>query len=210
MNLSTKDYYPFNQSIFDSWIRDNGDGTHRLNYNLNPQSIVIDAGGYKGEWAEEINQRYGCKVYIFEPVEKYYSIIEERFRNNSYVKIFKKGVSNSNSKIKIFDSEDSSSVYWGEGNSEEIELINFSNFLSEEGINSVDLLKVNIEGGEYDLLEGIINRGDQTKIKNIQVQFHRFVKGCVERRSKIREELSKTHSLTYDYEFIWENWQLKN
>lgn len=209
MKLSTKEYYPFNKSIFESWIRDNGDNTHRLNYNLNSQSIVIDAGGYKGEWAEDINQRYRCRVYIFEPVEKYYSIIEEKFRNNSSVRILKKGVSDSNSKIKIFDSGDTSSVYLEEGNPEEIELIDFSNFLSEEGINPVDLLKVNIEGGEYDLLEGIINRGGQTKIKNIQVQFHRFIEGCVERRSKIREELSKTHSLTYDYEFIWENWQLK-
>lgn len=203
------EYYPFNQKVFDSWIRDNGDLTHRLNYNLNSHSTVIDAGGYKGEWADKINQLYGCKVYIFEPVERYYFQIEERFSDNTDIKVFKKGVSNSNEKIRIFDSEDSSSVYWGEGNSEEIELVNFSTFLSEEGIDSVDLLKVNIEGGEYDLLEGIINKGDQFRIKNIQVQFHRFVKGCVERRLKIRETLSKTHMLTYDYEFIWENWQLK-
>lgn len=204
------EYYPFNKSIFNSWVRDNGDLTHRLNYNLNSHSIVIDAGGYKGEWADKINQLYGCKVYIFEPVERYYLQIEERFSDNTDIKVFKKGVSNSNERIRIFDSEDSSSVYWGEGNSEEIELVNFSTFLSEEGIGSIDLLKVNVEGGEYDLLEGIIDNGEQTRIKNIQVQFHRFVEDCVERRSKIRKELSKTHSLTYDYEFIWENWQIKN
>jgi FkbM family methyltransferase len=209
MSLKTKDYHPFNKSIFDLWVKDKGDLTHRLNYNLNPQSIVVDAGGYKGEWADKISKLYGCKMYIFEPVGRYYYQIEERFKSNGNIKVFRKGVSNSNEKIMIFDSEDSSSIYWGEGNPEEIELVNFSTFLSGEGIDYIDLLKVNIEGGEYDLLEGIINKGDQVRINNIQVQFHRFVEGCVDRRLKIREALSKTHILTYDYEFIWENWKLK-
>jgi hypothetical protein len=32
---------------------------------------------------------------------------------------------------------------------------------------------------------------------------------CEIRRNNIREKLSETHTLTYDYTFVWENWEKK-
>ena len=58
-----------------------------------------------------------------------------------------------------------------------------------------------------ELLEEIINSNLQEKFNNIHVQFHKFVENSVVRREKIREILQKTHKLTYDFEFIWENWE---
>ena len=31
-----------------------------------------------------------------------------------------------------------------------------------------------------------------------------------EKRENIRKSLSLTHKLTYDYTFVWENWELKS
>ncbi len=45
-------------------------------------------------------------------------------------------------------------------------------------------------------------------IKNLQIQFHNFVDSAEEKREAIRKQLSLTHKLTYDYYFIWENWEL--
>ena len=69
-------------------------------------------------------------------------------------------------------------------------------------------MKVNIEGGEYDLLEGLIENGLTARIRNIQVQFHDFVPNAYERMKNIQLSLSKTHKITYQFEFVWENWEL--
>ena len=33
----------------------------RYEYDLKPEDYVIDIGSYQGEWANEIEKRYGCK-----------------------------------------------------------------------------------------------------------------------------------------------------
>jgi len=71
-------------------------------------------------------------------------------------------------------------------------------------------MKINIEGGEYDLLSYIIGKGLHKSIKNIQVQFHK-VDGLLweVRSTSIQRQLMKTHELTWQTPFVWENWSLK-
>ena len=90
-----------------------------------------------------------------------------------------------------------------------MQFIKIDDFLNEHNIRSVNLIKINIEGGEYDLLEHIIDSGEISIFENIQVQFHDFVPHASERMLKIQKELIKTHYLTYQYEFVWENWKRK-
>ena len=68
---------------------------------------------------------------------------------------------------------------------------------------------MNIEGGEYDLLEYLVGTEWIGKIEDIQIQFHNYGPEYVRRKDKIRLELSKTHYLTYDYALIFENWRLR-
>ena len=72
---------------------------------------------------------------------------------------------------------------------------------------SIDLMKINIEGAEYDLLEHLIENKFVENIKDIQVQFHDFVPNAEARMKNIQAGLSKTHYLTYQYPFVWENWR---
>ena len=82
-------------------------------------------------------------------------------------------------------------------------------FFDRNGIGEIDLMKINIEGGEYEFLEYLLDTGLAVKIKNVQVQFHDFVPNAETRTKSIQERLSQTHSLTYQYEFVWENWRVK-
>jgi hypothetical protein len=82
-------------------------------------------------------------------------------------------------------------------------------FIKSEEIKNIDLIKINIEGGEYDLLDFILENNLQTQINNFQIQFHKMFDDCEIRRNNIREKLSETHTLTYDYTFVWENWEKK-
>lgn len=73
----------------------------------------------------------------------------------------------------------------------------------------IDLVKIDIEGGEYDVLPQLIETGLISRIRFLQIQFHRFVDGAVQKRENLREHLRKTHTESWCYPFIWESWEAK-
>ena len=192
------------------WFAANGDETLRLNYDLNDKSIVFDIGGYKGEFARDIFCKYNATIYIFEPIKAFFQIIQSKFVNNQKVKIHNFGLAGKDDQMQISMSDNASSVFLKTENTETIHLKSIVNFIRENNIQTVDLIKINIEGGEYELLESLIENNLISVFKNIQVQFHDFLlENGKERMNKIQENLSKTHQITYQYEFVWENWELK-
>jgi FkbM family methyltransferase len=199
----------YNYSEHQRWVQDNGDKTHRINYNLSTESIVVDAGGYQGNWSQEILEKYGSRIFILEPMDNYYSEINRKFKNREMVSVYNYGLASKNTELLISLDDDSSSLYKPGRSYQKIEVKTFDQFIEEAGITKIDLFKINIEGAEYELLDDILEKKIQSFIENIQVQFHVFIPNCIERRNKIREELSKTHECTYNYEFIWENWRKK-
>ena len=191
------------------WFKANGDKTLRLDYDLNEQSTVFDLGGYEGQWASDIFSKYVCPVFIFEPYIKYAEKISERFRHNTKIKVFAFGLGKINEHLTLYESDDASSVYKKKGTAYTIELKKASSFILEQGITKIDLMKINIEGGEYDLLEELLDENMVKRIVNLQIQFHDFVERSDERMKKIQERLSATHQLSYQFEYVWENWVLK-
>jgi FkbM family methyltransferase len=192
------------------WVAVKGDETLRLDYDLNEKSVVFDVGGYKGEFASDIFCKYDATIYVFEPIQSFFQIIQKKFSNNHKVKAYNYGLAGKDDQMQISMSDNSSSIFLKTEDSETIQLKSIVNFIQENNILSVDLIKINIEGGEYELLEALIENNLISVFKNIQVQFHDFLlDDGKERMNKIQENLSKTHQITYQYEFVWENWQLK-
>lgn len=192
------------------WFAVHGDQTLRLNYDLNPDSLVFDLGGFKGEFAADIYNKYQSNIFIFEPVSRFYEIIVNTFMGNEKVRVFKYGLASEDGFFDISDSDNSSSIFIKSEKSERIELKSISSFLTENHIEKVDLIKINIEGGEYDVLESLLQENKIQLFQNIQVQFHDFIiENASERMHAIQKELAKTHELTYQFEFVWENWKIK-
>lgn len=192
------------------WFKVNGDKTLRLDYDLNEKSIVFDLGGYEGQWASDIFSKYLCKIYVFEPFKDYATNIKKRFEKNPSIKVFDFGLGKGDNTFTFYSNDDGSSVFKKAGVASEINIIKASTFLKNERILNIDLMKVNIEGGEYDLIEELIDSGMIKNVKNLQVQFHDFVPDAQSRMKKIQASMAATHRLTYQYEFVWENWQLKS
>ena len=194
-------------SNINQWNNADGDNTLRLNYPLNNTSVVVDVGAYKGDWSRKIFNRYGCHIFAYEPSTFGYNICKETLHSSIVLK--KYGLFNKNCKIKISNNADASSIL-DSVDGEEIEIVDIKQEYAYWG--SVDLIKINIEGAEYELLESIVENGLIRNFKNIQIQFHKFnfIKNPESRRSNLRCELQKTHHLTYDFDFIWENWEINN
>jgi FkbM family methyltransferase len=191
------------------WFEIQGDKTLRLKYDLNEKSIVFDLGGYEGQWASDIFSKYCCRIYIFEPVPEFAQNIEQRFFKNPKISVHPFGLSGKTCKEKLCVSADGSSVFKQSSNSVEITLLKATDFLKDNNIYHIDLMKINIEGGEYSLLEHLIETGFVKQIDNIQVQFHDFVPNAKGQMQKIQTNLEKTHQLTYQYLFVWENWRIR-
>ncbi len=192
----------------DQWFWENGDETYRLDYPLNKQSLVLDLGGYKGEWAEKIYARYQSQIFIFEPVALFQNILKNKFGTNLCVTLFPFGLGGATHTDTIFLNDNGSSTHLSSGTGEEkIQIIGIDQFFKDKSLKEVDLMKINIEGEEFFLFETMLQHGLQYDIRNIQVQFHPWIEDANNRRNVIRAELSKTHRLTYDFPFVWENWQ---
>ena len=190
------------------WREIQGDKTLRLDYDLNEDSVVFDLGGYEGQWSSNIFSKYCCFIHCFEPAEGFAKDVEKRFSKNHKVKVHQFGLSNVNKEEYISNNADSSSIFRGEAK-EKIRLVKATDFMKENHISKIELMKINIEGGEYDLLEHLIETGFIKNIMSLQIQFHDFILNARERMESIQKRLEKTHKLSYQYEFVWENWKLK-
>lgn len=195
------------------WFRDEGDKTLRLDYPLTSESVVFDVGGYHGDFAAAVNERYGCKVYIFEPVPKFYEMCVARFQGNRDIVCLNYGLSSTNDWLDIGLAENASSFaspHAKGGMMQRARVRSVVECIRDLGIDHIGLMKINIEGGEFDVLPAIIESGDIKKVQYLQVQFHNFVDHAVKRRAVIRTQLEITHTEMWDYEFVWESWKLKS
>ena len=189
------------------WFRDNGDNTHNVNYDLNEDSIIMDLGGYTGVWIQQMVDKYNPNVYVIEPLPEFYNKLEERFKDNSKVTLKNVGVGTENGDGVIYINGDGSSSNNIGGEAVTIQLETMETLLNEWGLESVDLLQVNIEGDEYPLLEQIIENGVINKFKNIQIQFHLGVENEVVRRDQINKGLiNNGFKNKFNYPFVWEGW----
>ena len=203
-----------NGQAVSAWFATNGDNTLRLDYPLTPDSIVLDIGGFKGDYAAAISNKFGCYIHIFEPMQAAAHYIGNRAKNNSKVFVHPVGVGSKTEDITIYipKGKDEATMHPGDievAKEEQIKVIDIVEVFKAVEADHIDLMKLNIEGAEFDLLERMIKKGLHKKVTDIQIQFHKIADDSEERRDKIREKLSKTHECTWDYPFVWENWKLK-
>lgn len=192
------------------WFKDFGYDTFNLNYTLNSESLVLDVGGYHGDYAEAVFRKFGCRVILFEPIPAFYEDCVKRFADNPSIACLNYGLSSLSGSFPISVSDNASSfkkLPTGD-NADIAEVRSFKEVVLELGIDRIDLMKINIEGGEFDLLPAMIDSGLIKRVRFLQVQFHNFVAGAKEGRSRIRESLFKTHREMWNYEFVWESWEL--
>jgi len=189
------------------WNRKRGDEVLRIEYDLNSASLVFDLGGYMGDFTEQMNNCYSCSIYMFEPVKSFYDVCTLRFQGQPKIKCFNFGLSSTDGEYIMSDEGSSSSILKSTSSGERVRIVDISRFLDENHIENIDLIKINIEGGEYDVLDRLIETESINKCKYLQIQFHKFIENADEKRNVLRERLSYTHRESWCHPFIWESWE---
>jgi len=201
-----------NRNLVKEWEELNKTIDLQYDYNLNENSMVFDVGAFDGNWGHTINKKYGSNIYMFEPVKEFYDNIVKKFKNNEKIKVFNIGFAGEDRICEINLLEYASSTQTskdGTRGKEQVILKNAAQFIIDNNIDHIDLMKINIEGDEYTVLEKLIRTNVIKRIDNLQIQFHDFIEYAIQRKHNISVNLSKTHEKTWGVEFIWENWKIK-
>lgn len=192
------------------WNMLDREGTLRYDYDLHAGSVVLDAGGYRGDFAAEVAARYGCTVHVFEPVPQFADAIARRFARNPRVHLHRFGLGARTLQLPITLSDDGSSVHRAGPRLLTIDIVDVAAFIRRQALGRIDLLKLNIEGGEYDLLERLLDTGLIDRIGEVQVQFHEdAVPDAAARMHAIQQRLGERFALRYQVPFVWESWRAR-
>lgn len=195
------------------WRRRDGDGTLRLNYSLTEQSVVIDAGGYQGQWASDIFAMYRCTIHVYEPVLAFATFLDLRFGANPSIHVHGEGLGGRSRQETMWVQGDASTTMSGgrapQAETVAVQITCITDVIDDLKLSRVDLLKLNIEGAEYEVLECLLQSGYMERVANLQVQFHSFAEDAEPRRTAIQESLRSTHVMNYCIPFVWESWTLR-
>jgi len=181
---------------------------------IDSNSVVLDAGAYTGEWAQEIMNRYNPTIHAFEPDPRNYKQLEKKTHSNSRLIPYNFGLGEKNETVRMALEHLGSSIFSDTSGKKgvpwaEVQIKDIAETWQALSLDRVEFMKINIEGAEFPLLERMIETDLLKKVDCFMIQFHEWHPGAYGRRRKIRKELSKTHRLVWDYHFIWEKWLLK-
>ena len=181
------------------WIRDT----------LNENSVVVDCGtGDDADFSQYLIHRFGVRVIGFEPTRKHHLYLDQivketggKFSYFEYALSADKGSkvfyeSRQNVSGSVFN--DHSNIKHDDCVTYEVDLLNITGIFDLVGLSRIDLLKLDVEGEEYDLLEEV-EEETLAKITQIVVEFHHH---CIDRYSwndthKVVERLRQSGFSSY-------------
>ena len=197
---------------FYKWLAARSRDEHILHTaELDEDSVVLDIGAYIGEWAQDMRGRYNCTVHAFEPEPRNFRQLEKRTAQDAGIHAYSYGLGDRDETVRMSleflgstafgDIEGEQGVDWDEAQIRDVAAL-----WPTLGLDNVDLMKVNIEGGEFPMFERMIECQLLDKVDCYLIQFHEWHPGAYSRRRKIQRALARTHTLEWDYHFVWEKW----
>ena len=200
----------YSSSVF-YWFKDNASSII-YEHDLKTNSIVVEAGGYKGNWCLKMNRKYNCTIFTYEPIYYYFAELKSKTSTIDKVIPYNYGLGRENKKVGVQLRDVQTTTL--KQNDDFDEIVEIRDVCSLDEINNlyIDLMHINIEGGEYELIKRIIESNMIIYINSLQIQFHEWYPSQKESkvlRKQIHDELKKTHQLNYSYDFVWEKWSKK-
>jgi FkbM family methyltransferase len=148
--------------------------------------VLVDLGANVGKFATEFLAVYPSARLVLVEADPYLTdILQRTFATCPQVRLFRGLVgaeSVASTRFFLCKVPEGNSVFsyfsdsWAPGESREIqvEMISLPALIELDGCEQVDLLKVDIEGSEWDVLEGLTER-EARLIRQISVEFHDFM-----------------------------------
>jgi FkbM family methyltransferase len=168
---------------------------------LPPKPVIVDVGGYIGDFAlYAVKYLDAARVVAYEPTQENFAMLRRNVELNGYddrITAVKKAVGTSGETVLNVQKRDGDEVhvsaYWyPEAERRVLPSVSLSEVLHSHGLESVDLLKVDCEGGEYDIFPAAPDDVFE-RIGNIVFEYH-AIDGY---RSKLDRVMSRLASAGY-------------
>ena len=161
-----------------------------LEGSVNPESVVYSFGiGEDASFDLGLIGDTGCTVHGFDPTPKSLGWVESNVREDRFV-MHPWALGTEDGKLTLWmpDNPDhvSASLVSASGRSKgsfDAECKSLESVMKELGHESVDVLKMDIEGAEYGVIEELCARGTISKIGQLLVEFHHRMEGFTKART---------------------------
>lgn len=145
---------------------------------LNPK-VIIDGGANIGSYSLLVNKLMPqTQIYAFEPVKNSFEKLKQHTIEKPNINCYKIGLYKTSciKEINLYESNTHSSIFKIQNanktkGKQRIALVKGDEFLIKNKIKKVDLLKIDLEGAEYDAILGFEEHIDKGLIKMIQFEY---------------------------------------
>ena len=145
-------------------------------FEINDNDSIIDVGAHIGLFSLFASQfcKKG-KIFSFEPIKENFELLKENIRINDItnISLFNEAISNTTSKITLYQNEDEAghSKFIKTSKSIQVNSKAFKEFIDEREIEKCGLLKLDCEGSEYEIIESLPPKYFE-KFKKIIIEYH--------------------------------------
>jgi FkbM family methyltransferase len=150
---------------------------------LSRESVVVDVGlGEDVSFSESIISRYGCPVAGLDPTPRAIDYVTSL--GNDRLRLYRLGLGAAAGRATLFLPANANHVSGAlrheahlRGEGVDVEVVTVAQLFSLLGCRRIDLLKLDIEGAEFDVIESAEFRDHASGIDQLCVEFHHRWKG---------------------------------
>lgn len=163
---------------------------------LTKDSVIVDAGAHRGEFSAEIIRRFGCQCHLVEANPR---LVETLIiAGAESVTTAALGGYDGRGMLHVSENPEATGLFetGPVATSVEVETISLATLMRRLGLTKIDILKLDIEGAEFDLIAATPNQILQ-RINQITVEFHDF-KAPFRSRELFENARARLESMGFD------------
>ena len=156
-----------------------------------PVYTIVDIGAHHGESVDRFRQSFGdAEFHLFEPADSAFSVLMERFGGNTKIHLNHAAASDETGtrslnicKFSLSNSLHTPNTEWTSGNypesilevhgAESVQTVRLDEWLESEELKRIDILKIDTQGHEIAVLQGLGNqlRGSEISFIFLELNF---------------------------------------
>jgi FkbM family methyltransferase len=204
-------------NILDRWFGFRNVRGHTFySKSLYPKSTVLDLGANLGAFSQHIASKYKCNTYLVEASPALFAQINE----TALVHKYNYAITGKDGFVTFYESSriDAGNIVApnskSTGNTFEVKARSIASLIAEIGLETIDLLKIDIEGAEIELFDNIGDE-DLKHFKQITIEFHDSVTIPNVSPKDVNRVIKKLHSMGFygiamgKKNFDWLFWNTK-
>ncbi|WP_455948747.1 FkbM family methyltransferase [Helicobacter pullorum] len=174
--------------------------------NQNGKKVVfVDCGAHAGVFSD-VALACGGICYAFEPNKYLYAFLRDLYKGNEKLILSNQAVSNKNGKTTFYTyasnavSDGAGIMRNNLGVGYEVEMLDFCEFLKDiiQKHHKISLIKIDIEGAEFDVLDSLIEQKLYENVEYIMVETHeRFFENPKEKIENLKNKIAKNNIQKY-------------